>query len=322
MDFFSATSIGQMQVKNHFIRSATNDSKASEDGHPTGELVQVYEKLAQGGVGTIITGYTRIAAYEQSAKNQMGIYDDRFIPEYRGMVEAAHAGGVKIVMQIVHGSSHSQADPEHARILGPSAVAHPVSGLVPQEMTKGEIADVVQAFADAAGRVKAAGFDGVQLHCAHGYLLSQFISPLFNRRTDEYGGSVHNRARIVMEAYQATREKVGSDYPVWIKMNCSDEAPGGLTVEEFLEMACQLAGAGMDALEVSGNQWRSHGPEERAYYQDAAMRLSELTDMPVILTGGMRSLADMERIVQNSRVSLFGLARPLIQDPGFINTLR
>ena len=135
------------------------------------------------------------------------------IPDYQKVVDAVHALGSKIFMQIVHGSSHSQGYPDSARILGPSALVHPTSGLTPQEMTKDDIRAVVQLFADAAVRVKKAGFDGVQIHCAHGYLLSHFISPIFNRRTDEYGGSVENRLRIVLEVYHAIRKAVGPDYP-------------------------------------------------------------------------------------------------------------
>lgn len=166
-------------------------------------------------------------------------------------------------------------------------------------------------------RVKKAGFDGVQIHCAHGYLLSHFISPIFNRRTDEYGGSVENRLRIVLEVYHAIRRAVGPDYPVWIKINSSDEMPGGLTVEEFLPMGQALAEAGIDAIEISGLGWRSHTPDERAYYKDAAVRLAGLVDTPVILTGGLRSMQDILPIYQHSRVSLFGFGPPLYGGPKF-----
>ena len=180
MNLFDPVRIGTLEAKNHFLRSATYEGAATEDGRPTDKILSLYQDLARGGVGTILTSYTYIADYEQPAKNQLGIYCDDMIPDYQKVVDAVHALGSKIFMQIVHGSSHSQGSPDSARILGPSALVHPTSGLTPQEMTKDDIRAVVQLFADAAVRVKKAGFDGVQIHCAHGYLLSHFILSLIH----------------------------------------------------------------------------------------------------------------------------------------------
>lgn len=321
MNLFEKTHIGNMEVKNHFLRSATYEGKATEDGCPTEDTKSIYSELAKGDVGTIITSYTYITDYEQPQKHQLGIYNDSFIEAYRDLTDTVHAYNAKIVMQIVHGSSLSQGYKEKAKVLGPSSITHPVSGITPQEMTKADITNVIHSFADAAGRVKASGFDGVQIHCAHGYLLSQFISPLFNHRTDEYGGSVQNRFRIVLEVYEAIRKKVGDDYPIWIKINSSDEVPNGLTVEEFLEMANQLAASGIDAIEISGNQWTRYKANERLYYKTAAISLSELVDTPVILTGGIRTLSDMEQVYETSKVNLFGFSRPLLKNPAFLQTL-
>lgn len=322
MNLFDATVIGGMPVRNHFVRSATYEGKAAEDGSPTPAIDAIYRALAEGGVGTIITSYAYITSYEQSRKDQLGIYKDELIDAYRPLVDAVHERGAKIVMQIVHCSSLRQAHPETALILGPSAIPFPDSGLVPKEMTREDIRNVAALFAQAAGRVKAAGFDGVQMHGGHGYLLAQFTSPLYNHRTDEYGGNAHNRYRFVREVYQAIRTEVGDDYPVWIKMNSSDEQEGGLTVEEFLEGAKELAKMGIDCIEVSGECWSAHPPEDRAYYADAAMRLSRLVDVPIILTGGLRTMDDIRPIAENSRVELFGFARPLMKNPAFLQTLR
>ena len=171
-------------------------------------------------------------------------------------------------------------------------------------------------------RAKAAGFDGIQLHCAHGYLLAQFISPLFNLRTDEYGGSPQNRVRFVVEVYQAVRQEVGTDYPIWIKMNSTDEQADGLTLNDFIEMATILSDAGIDAIEVSGNRWSSHTVAERAYYQEAAKHLAAHVTTPIILTGGMRELDMMQTISDTSNVNLFGFSRPLIKEPNFVQTLK
>ena len=322
MNLFDTADIGNLKVRNHFLRSATYEGRADDDGSPNDEILRIYRELAEGGIGTIITSYTYIADYEKPADNQLGIYSDELTAKYKPLTEAVHSGGSRIIMQLVHGSSFRQADPDNARIMGPSAIEHPDSGLTPKEMTISDIRDMAELFAKAAARAKDAGFDGVQIHAAHGYQLSQWITPTFNRRTDEYGGSALNRFRIISDVYYAVREAVGADFPVWIKINSSDEVPGGITVEDFLEMGREAARIGIDAIEVSGNRWRYHPETDRAYYREAAVRLAELIDKPVILTGGLRELSQLEEISSSSKVNLFGFARPLITDPGFINTLK
>ena len=322
MNLFDTAYIGNLKVRNHFLRSATYEGRADDDGSPNDEILRIYRELAEGGIGTIITSYTYIADYEKPADNQLGIYSDELTAKYKPLTEAVHSGGSRIIMQLVHGSSFRQADPDNARIMGPSAIEHPDSGLTPKEMTISDIKDMAELFAKAAARAKDAGFDGVQIHAAHGYQLSQWITPTFNRRTDEYGGSALNRFRIISDVYYAVREAVGADFPVWIKINSSDEVPGGITVEDFLEMGREAARIGIDAIEVSGNRWRYHPETDRAYYREAAVRLAELIDKPVILTGGLRELSQLEEISSSSKVNLFGFARPLITDPGFINTLK
>lgn len=321
MSLFEKTHIGQLEVKNHFIRSATYEGKATIDGRPTEAIIELYEKLAKGNIGTIITSYSYITEYEQPAKNQLGIYCDDLIEDYRKLVDRIHDCGSKIVMQIVHGSSSRQSFPDQAKIIGPSAIAHETTGIIPKEMSKEDILSVVDLFVKAAKRVQEAGFDGVQIHCAHGYFLSQFISPLYNHRSDEYGGCAENRIRIVQEVYHAIRKEVGKDYPIWIKINCSDEVPHGLTVQDFIKMAQILVKDGIDVIEVSGNAWKNHRPEESAYYKDAAIELSELVNIPIILTGGLKSLDDILPIYNNTKVQFFGFARPLMKDPNFINKL-
>ena len=167
MSLFEKTHIGQLEVKNHFIRSATYEGKATIDGRPTEAIIELYEKLAKGNIGTIITSYSYITEYEQPAENQLGIYCDDLIEDYRKLVDRVHDCGSKIVMQIVHGSSSRQAFPDQAKILGPSAIAHETTGIIPKEMSKEDILSVVDLFAKAAKRVQEAGFDGVQIHCAH-----------------------------------------------------------------------------------------------------------------------------------------------------------
>ena len=319
---FEKTNLGNLKVINHFVRSATYEGKANEDGSPTKNIFDLYEKLAQGKVGTIITSYSYVTDYEKPMSNQLGIYKDELIDQYKSITEMVHSYGSKIVMQIVHGSSSQQADFDTAKVLGPSAVPNLYTGFVPKEMTIEDIQNVIQLFVDAGKRVKEAGFDGVQIHCAHGYLLSQFISPIYNKRIDNYGGSVENRLRIVTEIYQGLRKELGGDYPIWIKMNSSDEVENGLTEEDFIEMSKILASFGINAIEISGEKWQSYKPKERAYYKDVAVNLSNQIKTPIILTGGLREMNDILPIYENSNVDFFGFARPFMSNPNFIQTLK
>lgn len=324
INLFEPTKIGTMELKNHFFRSATLEGKATLDGHMTKDLLNVYQELAEGGIGAIITSYTYICSEERSAANQMGIYDDSFIEDYKKVTEIIHNHDTKAIMQIVYGGSLSQGDPEHAKVLGPSAIKHPTSGITPKEMDKQDIDNVIKLFADAARRAKASGFDGVQLHVAHGYLLSQFISPLFNHREDEYGGSVENRFRFVREVYEAVRKVVGDDYSVWVKINSSDEVEGGLTTEDSYQMCKWLSDLGVDAIEISGNLWRMHPAHapEGAYYKEYAIELANAITTPVLLTGGNRDLEEMQWLANNSNVKFFGFARPLMKNPSYVKMLQ
>jgi len=198
-----------------------------------------------------------------------------------------------------------------------------------------DIKDLVEKFALASLRARKAGFDGIEIHAAHGYLLSQFLSPKFNLRKDEYGGSLINRSRIIIEIIHAIRELLGNDYPIWIKLNSSDFCEGGLTSDESLEIAQILAKEGLDAVEVSGgnNSTKSVATnnlgairtkvaisrENESYFKDYAIMLSEKVDIPVILTGGNRHYDVMDKLLQTSKISYFGLARPLISEPDLIN---
>lgn len=321
-ELFHEIQLGNLKVKNHFIRSATYEGKAKEDGSPTENIYNLYEKLAQGEVGTIITSYSYVSDYERPMKYQLGIYKDELIEKYRPIVNMVHQYGSRIIMQIVHGSSSQQADFGTAKVLGPSAVANLNTGIVPKEMTIEDIQNVIQLFIDAGKRVKAAGFDGVQIHCAHGYLLSQFISPIYNKRKDLYGGNVENRLRIVVEIYQGLRKELGKDYPIWIKINSSDEMENGLTEDDFIEMGKILSSQGIDAIEISGEKWQSHTSKERAYYKDAAIRLSKEIQTPIILTGGLREMKDILPIYENSHVEFFGFARPFMEKAEFIQILK
>jgi 2,4-dienoyl-CoA reductase-like NADH-dependent reductase (Old Yellow Enzyme family) len=196
-------------------------------------------------------------------------------------------------------------------------------------MTKQDIREMVNAFGEAARRAKAAGFDGVQIHSAHAYLLSQFLSPAFNRRNDEYGGDVRNRARIHLEVYQAIREVVGKDFPILIKMNSRDFVENGLSLEDSIQVVRLLADAGIDAIELSGgfitggklSPSRSgiDSEDKEAYFQEEARAVKKEIGIPLILVGGIRSFAVAERLVEDGTADYISMSRPLIREPALIN---
>ena len=321
---FEEFSIGSLHAENRFVRAATYEALAGIDGSPTPALRAVYEELAEGGAGLIVTGYAHVMADEQPNPRMLGMYDDALVPAYRELVCAVHARGSRIVAQVVYGGSATRLDPPSKRILGPSAVADPGTGIVPIEASRRDIADLVDAFATAARRTRAAGFDGVELHAGHGYLLSQFLSPSTNRRTDAYGGSVENRARIIVEIIEASRRAVGPAFPLMVKMNSSDGVEGGLTEEDSLRAAMLLVEGGADAIEVSG-AWRAcracdFGAEP--YFGAYASRLAREVGVPVILTGGNRSFGVMERLAEVDGIAGFGMSRPLLCEPDLVERWR
>ena len=251
-DLFDATRIKSLELKNRIVRSATHEGMSDENGFPQPALLKLYERLARGGAGLIVTGYARVSRDGNSNLLGMQAIDrDDHIPAYRELVERVHACGARIAMQIAHCGRQTTRQAAGARPMAPSAVKDHALLITPRPMTGPDIERIIDAFAQAARRVKAAGFDAVQLHAAHGYLLNQFLSPYTNRRTDQWGGSIENRMRIIREIYQRCRDLVGEDYPILIKINAYDTRKKGLRLEESVIMARMMSDMGFDGIEVS-----------------------------------------------------------------------
>jgi 2,4-dienoyl-CoA reductase-like NADH-dependent reductase (Old Yellow Enzyme family) len=327
---FEATTINAMTVANRFVRSATCEYMAKEDGSVTPRLIDLMVELAKGGVGLIITGLADVRRDGQAAPWQLGVFSNMHVPGLTQMVKAVHGAGGKIVLQLSHTGLQASPQFEGPDLLGPSALKGEKIPVC-REMTRRDIDQVVRAFGEGATRAVEAGFDGVQLHAAHGYLLSEFLSPFFNKRTDEYGGSVENRARIILEAYRSVRNVVGRRYPVLVKMNSEDLLDGGFSVEEMLEVAGALEKAGVDAIELSAGTTLAYfwgRPEasyvrtdrEEAYWREAAQSYKkEAIGVPLILVGGIRSYEVAELLVREGTADYIALSRPLIREPGLIN---
>jgi 2,4-dienoyl-CoA reductase-like NADH-dependent reductase (Old Yellow Enzyme family) len=311
---FESASLGALTLKNRLIRAAIWENMAAAGGHPTEQMTAFYEELAGGGAGLIITGYMLVDQEGRMDRGVSGIYDDSFLPEYRRLTDAVHAKGGKIAAQLAYrGTQGGNPDCE---LWGMSAVAHKTTGLTPHEMTTDEIRRLEGLFADAARRAKAAGFDAVELHAAHGYLLSQSLSPYYNRRRDQYGGSLENRARLLTETCERVREAVGKDYPVLVKLNCSDFAEGEAGFDEC-EYACRrLDELGIDGVEISGGDrvWATRNKTPSLYAGYAAKIADELR-APVILVGNNRDPEVLEQLLEKTGISFFSLARPFLREP-------
>ena len=244
------TNIKGVGLKNRLVRSATHDAMADDNGFPTDNHFKLFERLAKGGVGLIITGYTYVNQ-DGRTDNMLGIDKDVHIPRYKELVETVHQNGAKIAMQINHCGRQTTKEMTGTQTLAPSAVKDNSFLDTPREMTEQYIENAIEAFAMASKRVKDSNFDAVQLHGAHGFLINQFLCPHTNRRKDKWGGSIENRMRIVKEIYEACREQVGDDYPIFIKMNAYDNMKNGIKEEEGVIMAEMVADMGFDAIEVS-----------------------------------------------------------------------
>lgn len=328
-ELFDRIEINGMVLRNRSVRSATWTGTAAQNGRCTTKLIKLMGRLARGQVGLIITGFSYVMPNGKALPRQLGIHDDAMIPDLSKLTERVHAANGKIAMQIVHAGVQTVITKRRdTPVWGPSAVHDKLFGWTSKAMTQREIKETVQAFARAAGRVKRAGFDAVELHGAHGYLISQFLSPFRNKRTDRYGGPIENRARFLFETYRAVRKTVGRNLPVLIKLNTKDFVRGGFHETDALFVAKRLDEMGIDAIEMSGGipaagdlgpaREKIRKTSDEAYFLPLAKKIRRQVSVPVILVGGVRSLKAVNRILNTGAADLVSMARPLIREPGLV----
>lgn len=328
---FTPVRIGSLAVPNRFVRSATHDYMADDEGAITDANVALFARLAEGEVGLIITGHAFVQPSGKASPRQIAVYDDRFVEGLARIPPAVHRHASKVFLQIAHAGRQTKPRDCGCVPVSPSAVYDPVTKVMPRELSAEEVRALVADFVAAAGRAQRAGFDGVELHAAHGYLLSSFLSPHTNRRTDEWGGPVENRARAILEILKGVKAACGRGFPVIVKLNSTDFLEDGLTLEDAVRVARQLEADGIDGIEVSGGMaeagrgsvWpglRSQADE--GYFVANATRIKGAVDVPVFGLGGIRTLAVAERIVAEGRADLVSLSRPLIRDPFLVKRFR
>jgi 2,4-dienoyl-CoA reductase-like NADH-dependent reductase (Old Yellow Enzyme family) len=330
---FEPITIKNMRLRNRFVRSATYDGYADRAGHVSEKQIRLFSELAGGGVGLIVTGITFVHHSGQISPFQNSITSDYYIQSLKTLTTAVHDRGAKIAVQLFHAGREGARffKAKNKKALAPSFVPDdPYFIEEYRAMTEHEIWDIIRAFGDAARRAREAGFDAVQVHGAHAYLLSEFLSPFTNHRSDDWGGALENRIRFHQEIYRDIRTKVGEDYPVLIKIGVQDGFPGGLEFSEGRLAAQLLAKWGFDALEISSGL-RGKGYENsefrikitkldrEGYFRNWCKEIKKSVNVPVMIVGGLRSFKLMEQIIKKGEADFISLSRPLIKEPAIIN---
>jgi 2,4-dienoyl-CoA reductase-like NADH-dependent reductase (Old Yellow Enzyme family) len=359
-DLFEKTSIKSMALKNRLVRSATVERMCDDGGLPTQELSRLYERLARGGVGLIITGMTYVSPDGKTfPTGSAGIDRDDSVAAWRALTDHVHGlgTGVRIAIQIAHGGRQTTRAATGTQPIAPSAVKDGSNFVTPREMTEDDIERTIEAFAQAARRVKESGFDAVQIHGAHGYLVNEFLNPHTNRRTDRWGGSLENRMRFVSEIYTRSRKLVGDAFPILIKISAYDRMKKGISIDEGVMMAETLAAMGIDGIEVScgiaedgmstlrgrlpmdviiedlgmfkknalmrfvmrrfGDRLMKTEPFTEDYNRSAARAIKERVTVPVFAVGGIIRPSVMDDIIAGGDADYISLSRSLIYSPIF-----
>ena len=281
-----------------------------KNGKITEEGFKLYNDLSKNEVGTIFTGAAAISDYDHYGEFKIFRIDkDEFIPEFKKLVDMVHKNGANFMMQINH--IGIKAMNKEGPIYAPSSLPIDGQNRNSKEMTKEDIIRIENYFAEAALRAKKAGFDGVEIHAAHHYLIREFLSPLYKKRTDEYGGNDENRARFLIEIIKKVREKVGKEYIVGMKINTEDGDVNRITEEGFFKACLMAEEAGIDFIQLSGIKLLSI-KNKGIIYKDIGVKLAEKFKIPIIVTGGVRSVDEMNEVLNNSKIQYFGLARPLM----------
>ncbi|MDR1615517.1 MAG: NADH:flavin oxidoreductase [Syntrophomonadaceae bacterium] len=322
---FEPVELGNLRIKNRIVRSATLEAGGAVNGVIAPLLKDIYAGLAEGGVSLIITGMMGVGHNSCAYSGMNRIYDSTFSDRFADVAETVHAKGSKITVQLGQCGAKATVIEKGNQPYAPSE-CEAIPNLPAKAMSQSEIGQVVNDFGDAALLCKNAGADAVQIHAAHGYLLSQFLSPLFNKRQDEYGGSIERRGRIVLEVYENIRKKVGADYPVLIKINYSDLKASGLTGDESTWVCQELAQRGIDAVELSSGiaidaeskPSQAVADFSKGSFSNAALKLSSDVPVPVISVGGYRTPDTIENVLNQGDIAAVSLCRPLICEPALV----
>ncbi|MGD9159789.1 MAG: NADH:flavin oxidoreductase [Desulfobacteraceae bacterium] len=325
-NLFKSLQINSLSIKNRFVRSATVDN-LGENQLVTDEQLEFYRELTRGEVGLIISSGLFPSLDGWAAPGQLGIHTDKMIPSLKKITDTVHTNGGKIVAQLMHAGWFGNPELCGFQTVGPSETVNPANNLKVRELSSDEVEEKVDEFIKAGARTAEAGFDGVQIHAAHGWLVSAFLSPVTNHRNDKWGGSASNRANFVIKITEGLRKATGPDYPILIKMGMKEYHPEGKSVEEGISSANMFIDAGIDAIEISEGveevPFNHIRPNEMSpYYVDECKEAGEAFSKPLILVGGMRNLAEMEKVVDDGIADAISMCRPFIMDQHIVKKFR
>jgi 2,4-dienoyl-CoA reductase-like NADH-dependent reductase (Old Yellow Enzyme family) len=356
---FERSVIGTIELKNRILRSATHEGMGDQYGKPLKELYDLYEKLAKGGAGAIITGYVGIKQNGKTVVNMRMFDKDEYVADYKPFNLKLKNYNTPIILQLVHGGSQTSSKITGGVLLSASPTKN-YFGERSKEASESEIEDIIDCFVKSIERAKEAEFTGVQVHAAHGYLLSEFLSPFLNKRKDRWGGNVENRFRILKEILQRSRKKVGH-FPIWVKISAFDENRNRRELEEMIEGCQMLQESGCDAIEVSCGyglkdfdtirvpkipvdamlallpNFKNYSPFKKSVFKivvpllikkykpihnynvKSAERIKKNVNIPIIVVGGIRKLEDIKNIIENTEIDFVSMCRPFIIEPNIVN---
>ena len=308
---------GRLELANRLVMPPMATEKSMAGGKVSPELIDYYEEKSRGGyIGLIIIEHSFVRPDGKASEGQLSSGDDSVIGGLRSLAKAIHQNGSKTVMQINHAGSATTREITGSVPVGPSVVPNPRKETVPRELAVEEIDDLIRSFQAAARRTKEAGFDGVEIHSAHGYLLNQFFSPLTNKRNDQYGGAVTDRIKIHLQIIEAVKEVVGDDFPILIRLGASDFRPGGTTIEDSIIAAKEFERAGVNILDVSGgfSGYTVPGLTGQGFFSPLTEAIKGAVSIPVILTGGITEAEAAEKLLKENKADLIGVGRAILKD--------
>ncbi|MFN2340523.1 MAG: NADH:flavin oxidoreductase [Halanaerobium sp.] len=307
----------KLPLKNRLVLPPMATAKSDKKGELKQELLDYYDEKTQGGyISLVIIEHSFISQQGKASEGQLSAADDDRIAGLKKLAETIHKNNSKAVMQINHAGSAASSEITGKEIVAPSAVVHPNGKEVPKKLSYKEIQIIINDFKEAARRVKEAGFDGVEIHSAHSYLLNQFYSPITNQREDEYGGDLAGRIKIHLEVIEAVRKEVGEDFPILMRLGASDYMEGGITLEESLKAAPKLEAAGVNILDISGGLcgYSAQGLEGQGYFSELTEPIKEVVSIPVILTGGITEAEAAKKLLAEEKADLIGVGRAILND--------
>ncbi|MHB8840238.1 MAG: oxidoreductase [Candidatus Aquicultor sp.] len=315
---FEPLVVDGIELKNRIVLPPMQMNKATPEGDVTDALIEHYVARAHGGVGLIIIEHTFVMPNGRLSTRQLGLYRDEQIPGFRRLADAIHAEGVPCVVQLNHAGARTTIEIIGEQPVAPSAVPLPTGGEVPRELSDDEIVDITTAFADAADRVKKAGFDGVEIHGAHGFLLNEFASPLTNKRNDQYGNDLTGRMRFPLEIIQAVHDTIGPKHLLLYRLGADDMLPGGITIDDGTEMAKLVVNAGVKIVDVSGGLCGSSPPGMTpGFFIPQAAKVRQSVDVPVIGVGMITTGELADDVIRDGDVDLVAVGKAILKNPNW-----